>query len=396
MKTLFLECNMGAAGDMLMAALWELTEDKETALECIHSIDLPHTSISFDNTVTCGISCTKAHVVIAGEEESYNHIHNAPHHHFTLSDVYEIIDSLNISDNVKERSKSVYNTIAAAESKVHNIDVSMIHFHELGMLDAIADVVICCFLIEGLNVDKIVVSPINVGNGTVRCAHGLVPVPAPATAQILIGIPYYKSNIGGELCTPTGAAILKIFADDFSDMPEMTVKSIGYGAGSKEFEQANCIRAFLGEMENNSSDEVIELVCNVDDMTAEELSFACEKLFSSDALDVYTQPAYMKKGRLGTVITVMCREENKKNIITCIFKYTSTIGIREHICKRYVLDRKEELIKSPLGEIRAKCSSGFGADKIKYEFDDLKKIADEKNMSVFEVKKLLENNSLTN
>ncbi len=396
MKTLFLECNMGAAGDMLMAALWELTEDKETALECIHSIDLPHTSISFDNTVTCGISCTKAHVVIAGEEESYNHIHNAPHHHFTLSDVYEIIDSLNISDNVKERSKSVYNTIAAAESKVHNIDVSMIHFHELGMLDAIADVVICCFLIEGLNVDKIVVSPINVGSGTVRCAHGLVPVPAPATAQILIGIPYYKSNIGGELCTPTGAAILKIFADDFSDMPEMTVKSIGYGAGSKEFEQANCIRAFLGETENNSSDEVIELVCNVDDMTAEELSFACEKLFSSDALDVYTQPAYMKKGRLGTVITVLCREENKKNIITCIFKYTSTIGIREHICKRYVLDRKEELIKSPLGEIRAKCSSGFGADKIKYEFDDLKRIADEKNMSVFEVKKLLENNSLTN
>lgn len=396
MKTLFLECNMGAAGDMLMAALWELTEDKETALECIHSIDLPHTSISFDNTVTCGISCTKAHVVIAGEEESHNHIHNAPHHHFTLSDVYEIIDRLNISDNVKERSKSVYNTIAAAESKVHNIDVSMIHFHELGMLDAIADVVICCFLIEGLNVDKIVVSPINVGSGTVRCAHGLVPVPAPATAQILIGIPYYKSNIGGELCTPTGAAILKIFADDFSDMPEMTVKSIGYGAGSKEFEQANCIRAFLGEMENNSSDEVIEFVCNVDDMTAEELSFACEKLFFSDALDVYTQPAYMKKGRLGTVITVLCREENKKNIIKCIFKYTSTIGIREHICKRYVLNRKEELIKSPLGEIRAKCSSGFGADKIKYEFDDLKRIADEKNMSVFEVKKLLENNSLTN
>ncbi len=392
MKTLFLECNMGAAGDMLMAALWELTEDKETALECIHSIGLPHTSISFDNTVTCGISCTKAHVVIAGEEEEKNHTHNASHHHFTLSDVYGIIDSLNISDNVKGKSKSVYSTIAAAESKVHNTDVSMVHFHELGMLDAIADVVVCCFLIESLNADKIVVSPINVGSGTVRCAHGLVPVPAPATAQILIGIPYYQSHISGELCTPTGAAILKTFADDFSDMPVMTVKSIGYGAGSKEFEQANCIRAFLGETENNFSDEVIELVCNVDDMTAEELSFACEKLFSSDALDVYTQPAYMKKGRLGTVITVLCREENKKNIIKCIFKYTSTIGIREHICKRYVLDRKEELIKSPLGEIRAKCSSGFGVEKIKYEFDDLKRIADEKNMSVFEVKKLLKNN----
>lgn len=392
MKTLFLECNMGAAGDMLMAALWELTEDKETALECIHSIGLPHTSISFDNTVTCGISCTKVHVVIAGEEESHNYTHNASHHHFTLSNVYEIIDCLNISDNVKEKSKSVYNTIAAAESKVHNTDVSMVHFHELGMLDAIADVVVCCFLIEGLNADKIVVSPINVGSGTVRCAHGLVPVPAPATAQILIGIPYYKSNISGELCTPTGAAILKTFANDFSDMPEMTVKSIGYGAGSKEFEQANCIRAFFGETENNSSDEVIELVCNVDDMTAEELSFACEKLFSSDALDVYTQPVYMKKGRLGTIITVLCREENKKNIIKCIFKYTATIGIREHICKRYVLDRKEELIKSPLGEIRAKCSSGFGVEKIKYEFDDLKRIADEKKMSVFEVKNLLENN----
>lgn len=392
MKTLFLECNMGAAGDMLMAALWELTEDKETALECIRSIGLPHTSISFDNTVTCGISCTKAHVVIAGEEESHNHTHNASHHHFTLSDVYEIIDNLNISDNVKEKSKSVYSTIAAAESKVHNTDVSMVHFHELGMLDAIADVVICCFLIEELHPDKIIVSPINAGSGTVKCAHGILPVPAPATAQILIGVPYYKSNISGELCTPTGAAILRTFADDFSDMPEMTVKSIGYGAGSKEFEQANCIRACLGETENNSSDEVIELVCNVDDMTAEELSFACEKLFSLDALDVYTQPVYMKKDRLGTVITVLCKEENKKNIIKCIFKYTSTIGIREHICRRYVLDRKEELIKSPLGEIRVKCSSGFDVEKIKYEFDDLKRIADEKNMSVFEVKKLLKNN----
>lgn len=392
MKTLFLECNMGAAGDMLMASLWELIDDKANTLEHIKSIGLPHTSISFDNTVTCGISCTKAHVVVKGEEEGHDPPHNTADHHFTLSDVCGIIDSLNVSDSVKSKAKTVYNTIASAESRVHNTDVTMVHFHELGMLDAIADVVVCCFLIEELNPDKIIASPVNVGSGTVKCAHGVLPVPAPATAQILIGIPYYKSNVNGELCTPTGAALLKVFADDFSDMPEMIVKSIGYGAGSKTFEQANCIRAFLGVTKSGFSDEVLELVCNVDDMSAEELSFACEKLFSAGALDVFNQPAYMKKGRLGTVVTVLCREEDKRKITECIFKYTTTIGIREHLCKRYVLDREEEVIESPLGEIRTKRSSGYGVCKIKYEFDDVKKVANEKNMSLFEVKSFLKNN----
>lgn len=391
MRTLFLECNMGASGDMLMAALWELVNDKELMLERINSIGFPHTSISFDKTVTCGISCTKAHVVINGEEEGYVNTNHSSSHHITLSDVSGIIDGLNLTDSAKKRSKAVYNTIAEAESRVHNTDVSMVHFHELGMLDAIADVVVCCFLIEELNIDRIIVSPVNVGSGTFKCTHGILPVPAPATAQILVDVPYYKSSIESELCTPTGAALLKNFACDFSDMPEMTVKALGYGAGNKDFEQANCIRAFLGESENNSVDEVVELVCNVDDMTAEELSFACERIFLSGALDVYTQPVYMKKGRLGTAVTVLCRKESKHSIIECIFKHTSTIGLREHICKRYILDREENYIRSQLGDVRAKCSYGYDVCKIKYEFDDLKKIADEKNMSISEVKKLLQN-----
>lgn len=391
MRTLFIECNMGIAGDMLMSALWELVDDKSAVLEKINSIGLPFTNISFENSETCGISGTRARVVIDGEEESeavhahHNHIHRK------LSDVNIVIDSLNVSDVIKEKAKEVYHIVAEAESKVHNADVSMVHFHELGMLDAVADIVICCFLIDNLKADKIVVSPINVGNGTVKCAHGILPVPAPATAEILKGIPYYKSGINSELCTPTGAAIIKAYDCEFSEMPLMTVEKVGYGIGRREFEQANCVRVFLGESENNPVDEISELICNIDDMTAEETAFAVEMLFDAGAVDVYTQPAYMKKSRIGTVLTVLCRKEDKSDIIKLIFKYTSTIGIREHICNRYVLDRKTDEINTPFGTVCAKTSAGYGVTKTKYEYEDLRRLARENNMSLRQIRNIVKN-----
>ncbi|MCH5321574.1 MAG: nickel pincer cofactor biosynthesis protein LarC [Eubacterium sp.] len=388
MKTLFIECNMGIAGDMLMSALWELIDNKESVLAEINSLGLPMTDISFENAVTCGISATRARVVIDGEEEGHTH-HSHHHHHRNLADVNTIIDSLNVKNEIKEKAKAVYQIVAQAEGKVHNADASMVHFHELGMLDAVADIVICSFLFDKLNVDKIIASPINVGSGSVKCAHGILPVPAPATAEILIGIPYYKSNINGELCTPTGAAILKAFCNDFTDMPQMTVSKLGYGIGSKEFEQANCVRTFLGEINENANDEIVELICNIDDMTAEEIAFACEILLDAGAVDVYTGSACMKKSRLGTILTVMCKKENKNDIIKLIFKHTSTIGIREHICARYILNRKIEEVNTPFGVVRSKVSSGYGVTKTKYEYDDLSMLARENNMSIDEVKKLI-------
>ncbi|MGN1202804.1 MAG: LarC family nickel insertion protein, partial [Eubacterium sp.] len=244
MKSLFIECNMGIAGDMLNAALWELIADKEGTLQEIKKIGIPKTNICFEKAVTCGISGTSAKVIIDGWEEGnpYPSGYDSHHKHKSLSEINSIIDGLNVSNSVKEKSKSVYSIIANAESKVHNADVSAVHFHELGMLDAIADVVVSSFLIDKLRLERITVSPINVGSGSVKCAHGVLPVPAPAAAEILKGVPYYKSEIKGELCTPTGAALIKAFADEFSQMPTMTVEKIGYGIGSKKFEQANFVR----------------------------------------------------------------------------------------------------------------------------------------------------------
>ena len=378
MKVLYIECNMGIAGDMLMSALWDLVDDKEKQLNIIHTMGLPYTTISFDKIESCQISGYHARVLVDGEEEGSNPSH---HHHIhrKLADVNAIIASLNVNDNVKDKAKEIYALIADAESKVHGEPVSVVHFHEVGMLDAIADVVVCSYLIDLLEIDKIIASPVNVGSGSVKCAHGILPVPAPATAQILNHIPYYKSDIKCELCTPTGAAILKSFASGFGEMPIIEVTGIGYGFGSKEFEQANCVRAFLGSCDKAAL--VSELVCNVDDMTAEELGFASEMLLANGALDVCVESVCMKKSRPGYIIRIMCSSDETNKFIRLIFDYTSSIGIRENVCSRYVLNRTIKTVSTPYGDIQVKYSDGFGVHKAKIEFDDVSRLAKENDLS---------------
>jgi uncharacterized protein (TIGR00299 family) protein len=222
----------------------------------------------------------------------------------------------------------------------------------------------------------------------VRCAHGILPVPAPATAYILKDVPIYGGGIKGELCTPTGAALLKHFATRFGDMPVMKTQAIGYGMGQKDFQTANCVRAMLGET-TDKTDVVLELSCNVDDMTAESISFAMERLFEGGAHEVYTVPIGMKKSRPGTLIRVMCKEQDKEKIIGLLFKYTTTIGVREAVTHRYILNRKIETVQTPYGEVRRKVSSGYGVSRSKYEYEDLARIAKEQNISLDEVKKRL-------
>lgn len=385
MKILFLECNMGIAGDMLMSALFELFDDKNKIIAEINRIGLPDTVISFNSRETCGINGTKADVVVNGVTEGDSHIACT---HRKLSDVKTVINSLNLSHRVKEKATYVFNILADAESLVHNTTPENIHFHEVGTLDAIADAVVCSFLIDKLSIDKIIVSPVNTGSGTVKCAHGVLPVPAPATAEILKGVPAYSNGINGELCTPTGAALVKCFADEFSSMPVMSTEKIGYGIGSKEFETANCVRAFLGEDDNNS-ENTVELACNIDDTTAEELSFACDVLMKNGALDVCQCPAVMKKSRLGTVLSVLCSENDKQKILELIFKHTSTIGVREYKINRFTLERHIERISTPMGDADVKISEGYGVKKKKVEFEHLKKLAEDNGLSVSEVKNLL-------
>ena len=301
-----------------------------------------------------------------------------------MADIEHIIGHLPLEDAVRADVIAVYKLIAEAESHAHGMPVSEIHFHEVGTMDAVADITAACLLIRKLAPEKIVASPVHVGAGKVRCAHGVLPVPAPATAYILRDVPIYGGRIQGELCTPTGAALLKHFAAAFGDMPVMRVQRVGYGMGKKDFEAANCVRAMLGET-GDGADSVYELNCNIDDMTAEAIGFAVEKIREAGAVEVFTTAVMMKKNRPGTLLTVLCREAQKEAVVQAIFKHTVTIGIRETLCRRYVLTRTEETVETALGPVRRKLSSGYSVQRVKFEHDDLAALAEKNGLSLTEV-----------
>ena len=421
MKTLYLDCGMGAAGDMLTAALLELLPDKEKFLSELNHAGIPGVTVSSDVSFKCGIKGTHITVRINGDEESeemhththghdHNHEHEQepshkhmreqeclhgsekPHHHSSMDEIRHMIKELAVSEKVKADVLAVYSLIAKAESYTHGVPVTDIHFHEVGTMDAVTDVLAVCMLMDHLSPDQVVVSPVHVGSGYVRCAHGILPVPAPATAYILRGVPVYGGEIKNELCTPTGAALLKHFATRFGDMPLMSTTAIGYGMGKKDFPVANCVRALLGETKD-SQDTVVELSCNLDDMTAEATGFAKEQFFAAGALDVYTIPIQMKKSRPGILLSVICREKDSEQMIRLMFRHTTTLGVRENISRRYTLSRTVETVETKWGSVRKKVSSGYGVTKEKYEYEDIAQIAREQNMSLTDVTAYLQTQS---
>lgn len=383
MRTLYIDCGMGTAGDMLAGALLELIDDKERFLRRINELGIPGVTVSVEKSVKCGIAGTHFSVKMNDREEDAD-IRELDHHHIGMDDIDGIVSTLPVPTAVKLDIMAVYNSIAEAESHVHGVDIPYIHFHEIGSMDALADITAVSLLLHELRVEQVLVSPVCVGSGSVRCAHGILPVPAPATAHILRNVPIYGGSISGELCTPTGAALLKHFADGFGDMPPMKVNSIGYGMGKKDFERANCVRVMLGESEEKT-DSVVELICNVDDMTGEAISFALERFLEFGALDAFTVPVGMKKSRPGVMITVLCREEDKEKMIQLLFRHTSTLGIRQRCSKRYTLERRTETVDTPYGELRKKISTGYGVSRSKYEYEDLARVAKEKGISIAQV-----------
>ena len=470
MKTLYFDCGMGAAGDMLMASLYEICPDKEKFLKMMNGMGIPGLSVEAEPSVKCGITGTHMKVTIHGEEEEsvdvdlqghehhhdhdedhhhthdhedshhthdhhhdhegdhHDHSHEAHHHshelaelaaeqtihehthphdhdhdcghdhthdhghthhhHASMAGISHIIEHLNLPEEVKADVVAVYQLIAEAESHVHGKTVEEIHFHEVGTADAIADIAGVCLLMHMIVPQKVIASPIHVGSGNVHCAHGILPVPAPATAFILQGLPIYSGVIKGELCTPTGAALLKHFVTEFKEMPVMRTSAIGYGMGNKDFECANCVRVLLGETEETGS-EVAELSCNLDDMTPEALGFVQEILFAAGALEVYTIPIGMKKSRPGILLTCMCRCNDKEKMVSLLFKHTTTLGIRESISKRYTLTRTMKEHETPYGVVHEKVSEGYGVCRGKLEYEDLAKIAREQGMSLEDAKKLI-------
>lgn len=424
MKTLFIDCSMGAAGDMLMGALYELLEpsQQEAFLDTMNHLFSEHISVTASPCEKCGIYGTKINVSLYGQQEIPGQPEGQEHSHAHTSypEILAQIDSLSVSSWVKEQAKEIYTLIGNAESHVHHTDITQIHFHEVGTLDAIMDVIGCCILIEQLSPEQILASPIHVGSGTVHCAHGILPVPAPATAEILQGTPIYSGTIDGELCTPTGAALLKHFVGQFLPMPPMTVQKNGYGMGTKDFPTANCLRIFLGEMDIlpvpskrqlphvqpehpvfapekketrpdfyaegfHNLDQILELSCNLDDMTPEAVSYAMDILLDAGALDVSTTPVHMKKNRSGLLLTCLCNMEQESLFSRLILTHTTTRGIRIHPCYRRILDASYEKVSTSFGAITIKISSGYGIHKFKPEYDDVAKAAKEHGVTFQEV-----------
>ena len=417
MKTLYIECNMGAAGDMLTAALSELLPDPDGFTARLNALGLPGVRYARERAERCGIAGTRMAVTVDGEEEHSrdvhdhghdhhdhghehhhdhhdhdlghghdhdHHDHDHHHHHASLSDIEAIIDGLALPDAVKADAKAVYAHIARAESEVHGRPIDQVHFHEVGALDAVADVVGACAAMRAIAPERVIVSPVHVGCGEVRCAHGVLPVPAPATAHILQGVPIYGGEVRGELCTPTGAALLRHFADQFGDMPAMTLIRTGYGMGTKDFERANCVRAMLGETADRC-ETVCELRCNLDDMTGEQIGFAVQALREAGALDAWTQPIQMKKDRPGVLLACLCAPAREAEFAALMLRHTSSIGVRCQTLRRYTLAREATTVETAYGAVRAKRSHGFGVDRVKPEFDDVAEIARREGIDLEEV-----------
>ena len=327
MKTLYIDCQMGAAGDMLAGALLELMPDKDAALAELNALGIPGVEFTREKLCKCGIAATHLSVRVHGEEEGahehHHHGHEHHHEHHSLADILSLVGGLPLGEKTKRDVAKVYEAIAAAESR----------------------------------------------------AHGTLSVPAPATAFLLLGVPSYSDGeIVGELCTPTGAALLKTFATSFGPQPLMKPEAIGFGAGRRDFPRANVVRATLGEKTAPLAADgtICELDFNVDDMTGEELAFASERIFAAGAKDVAFAHVVMKKGRPGVLACVMCMEEDKAKVVSAIVANTSTLGIREKTCLRYTLSRKiEEVSLSDGSTVRRKIASGHGVSRAKWEADDL-------------------------
>ncbi len=372
MKTLYFDCFSGISGDMVVGALIDLGLDVNYLKNELKKLNLKYYNISSRKIVKSGISATKFYV-----------IENNKHHHDerNLNEINKIIGNSKFDNEIKNTIKNIFLKIASAEAKIHNKPIGKIHFHEVGAIDTIVDIAAAVIGIKKLNIDKICCSKLNVGTGFVEFSHGKFPVPAPATAEILKNIPIYSNNIEAELVTPTGAAIISTLAKNFGEMPMMKVEKIGYGAGTKDLEQPNVLRVFMGESKNDKNEPINIIETNIDNMNPEIYPYVIDKLMENGALDAYLTNIIMKKGRPAVKLSVLCEIKDTDRLSTIIFDETTTLGIRIFPADRKTLERDIKIVKTKYGNVRVKISRLNGKIKnITHEFEDCIKIAKQKNI----------------
>ncbi len=428
MRIAYLECFSGMSGAMFLGALVDAGVPSRVLEETVAALGVG-AKLEFSRVVRSGISATKVDVYVDGEKdlpreehwerrkghphshehrgpdhEHQEHLHShpgqssragapAPHRHSRgLNEIREIISAASISMTAKKKAIAIFEALGRAEAKIHNTSIESVHFHEVGAVDAMVDIVCAAVGAEALAVDEIICSPLNVGGGMVKCAHGTFPVPAPATVELLRDAPVYSSGVQAELVTPTGAAIVKTLAVRFAAFPEMKIEKSGYGAGSRDFPgHPNVVRLTIGETAaalaaNTASETITVLEANLDDLNPQVFGYVMDRLLEEGALDVFGMPVQMKKNRPGTLLTVMCKPEHADKLVQLIFTETTTLGVRRRDEMRQTLARRWENVGTPWGEVRIKIASMNGTvTNFAPEYEDCRRIAAEHHVPLKQV-----------
>ncbi|MGE0132370.1 MAG: nickel pincer cofactor biosynthesis protein LarC [Blastocatellales bacterium] len=409
-RTLYLDCFAGASGDMLVGAMLDCGLDFELLRSELRKLGVEGYKLSLTRVDRSGISSAKFDVHLGGESHSHSHEHHHEHshehhhhehqhshehhhehqhshehHHHEhrgLSEIKRLIASSNLSETVKQRAQAIFQRIGEAESKIHGIPIETVHFHEVGAIDSIVDIVGACVAFEALKIERIISSPLHVGSGTFKCAHGTYPVPGPATAELLKGVPAYSKDIEGELVTPTGAAIISTLAESYGQMPMMKIEKIGYGAGARDYPKfPNTLRAIIGELEEDADQTpttVTVIEANIDDLNAQVFGYLMEMVLAAGALDIFYTPAQMKKNRPGVLLTLLCKPEDRERMTEIIFRETTTLGVRYRNEQREILRREFVAVETEYGPIRIKVSRARDGRVINAspEFEDCRAAAE--------------------
>ena len=390
MKVLYYDLFCGISGDMNLAALVDLGVDFEYLKDELKKLKIDEEfDIIKSRGTKCGISGIKVNVILNNQ---HDHDHHHEHRNFTM--IRDIIKNSGLNEAVKKLSIEIFRLVAVAEGRVHGKPMEEVHFHEIGATDSIVDIVGAAICLDALKVDKIMASSVQVGGGFVTCAHGKMPVPAPATAEILQGIPVKYNVVLSETTTPTGAAILKATVDEFTDYRHFTIDKIGYGLGHKDFEIPNLTRVYLGEILESENELRVEeqflMECNIDDMSGEIYTYVENMLFKSGALDVYKTPIIMKKGRPATKLSVLFKVEDRAKLQRIIFTETTTSGLREIKVTKYMMERKFNTLLTKYGCIQMKELYLKGVKvKSKPEYEDCARLAEEHGVRISEIYKEL-------
>jgi pyridinium-3,5-bisthiocarboxylic acid mononucleotide nickel chelatase len=380
MKLAYFDCFSGISGDMTLGALLDAGCDLEHLRTALHGLQVPGWELSAEKVWKNGIAAT--HVQVKTDDQQK---------HRSLSAILGILKNSQLAPEVRDRAAAIFQKLGEAEARVHDVPIEKIHFHEVGAVDAIVDIVGACVGFHAFGIERFACSPLNIGGGTVKMAHGTLPVPAPATTNLLTGKPTYSNGVQRELVTPTGAAIVATICNSFGPQPAMSVSAIGYGAGTTELEgQPNVLRIMIGEAAENVvpgfDQEIGVIEANLDDMNPQIYGYFLEKALAAGALDVFTTPVQMKKNRPGTLLTVLCQPEDENALMSLIFAETTTFGVRSYRARRRTLPRESVKVKTSFGEVRIKLSRVNGRLlHVAPEYDDCRRLAVEKNVPLQQV-----------